>query len=403
MSEYALKERGPHHRVTNVAQIANANRLRLEFAYDYMHRRVQKIVSTNSTGSTFVAQSTNRFMYDGWNLLAILDSQSSILQSFTWGQDLSGTMQDADGIGGLLLVTAHGGVNTNCFAAYDGNGNVTALVRGGSDPVVARYKYSAYGELLRATGLLAVANPFRWSTKFWDEESGLIYYGYRYYDPDQGRWLGRDPIEEKGGLNLHIFVSNQPSLAVDRFGENAYYPGGHHIATMQLAETLPDGPGTKFLKKFTVPAVEPHYNTREHRAYNAAVGAFFEEWLTQNGVTRAQVAQSAELAQQFVQDVMAQPKNNRIGSYLSKAAFLGGKALKAAVIIGGAFASAGMVYSAYAGGNDVVMAAHQYQLDVARGADWATLDLAAIEAGVHVQTMTGDYFVTMWVLDSLLQ
>ena len=85
--------------------------------------------------------------------------------------------------------------------------------------VSARYEFSPYGELLRATGPLATANPFRWSTKFWDEESGLVYYGYRYYDPDQGRWLGRDPIAEEGGLNLYAFVANNPHSAVDPLGK----------------------------------------------------------------------------------------------------------------------------------------------------------------------------------------
>ncbi|MCW5555057.1 MAG: hypothetical protein KIS67_23195 [Verrucomicrobiae bacterium] len=50
--------------MTNVAQVANANRLRLEFAYDYMHRRVQKVVKTWN-GSAFTSPVTNRFVYDG--------------------------------------------------------------------------------------------------------------------------------------------------------------------------------------------------------------------------------------------------------------------------------------------------------------------------------------------------
>ena len=103
-------------------------------------------------------------------------------------------MQEAGGIGGLLLVTSHGGTATNCLVAYDGNGNVTALVRGGSDAVVARYEYSAYGETLRMTGPLVKINPFRFSTKFADDASGLVYYGYRYYDPEIGRASCRERV-----------------------------------------------------------------------------------------------------------------------------------------------------------------------------------------------------------------
>jgi hypothetical protein len=36
----------------------------------------------------------------------------------------------------------------------------------------------------------------------------LIYYGYRYYDPVTGRWPSRDPIDERGGMNLYGFVGN---------------------------------------------------------------------------------------------------------------------------------------------------------------------------------------------------
>jgi len=44
------------------------------------------------------------------------------------------------------------------------------------------------GELLRATGVMAAVNPFRFSTKFQDDETGLLYYGHRYYEPGTGRW-----------------------------------------------------------------------------------------------------------------------------------------------------------------------------------------------------------------------
>jgi hypothetical protein len=160
---------------TSLSASPNASKLKLDFSYDHQGRRIQKLVSTNS-GSGYVAQSTNRFVYDGWNLVAILNPQSAVLQSFCWGLDLSGTLQGAGGVGGLLAVndTANG-VH---FCAYDGNGNVTALVNATDGTGSASYEYGPFGEVLRASGPMARANPFRFSTKYQDDESDQLYYGY---------------------------------------------------------------------------------------------------------------------------------------------------------------------------------------------------------------------------------
>jgi RHS repeat-associated protein len=215
--------------MTNVSSIANSNRLQLQFAYDFMGRRVQKIVSAWN-GSAFVSQSTNRFVYDGWNLLAILNPQSSILQSFTWGQDLSGTMTGAGGVGGLLMASISG---TNCFAAYDGNGNITSLINATDYSLAARYEYSPYGELLRETGLLAHQMPFGYSTKFRDEESGLVYYNFRFYNPYLGKWIGRDPTTDQILLQLYLFCHNSPIGRFDSNGKIDYaliFTGAGNVA-----------------------------------------------------------------------------------------------------------------------------------------------------------------------------
>ena len=206
-----------------VANLATTNRLRLDFAYDFMGRRVQKIVSVwNVTTNDFVPSTTNRFVYDGWNLLAILSPNSQLLSSYMWGKDLSGTMTRAGGVGGLLMANISG---TNCFATYDGNGNITALINAADKSLAARYEYSPYGELLRETGLLAHQNPFRFSTKYWDDESGLVYYNYRFYSPVFGRWINRDPSGEKDNRNLHGFVRNNPLITIDINGNEGWVEG----------------------------------------------------------------------------------------------------------------------------------------------------------------------------------
>jgi RHS repeat-associated protein len=65
---------------------------------------------------------------------------------------------------------------------------------------------------------MAKANPFRFSTKYQDDESDLLYYGFRYYKASTGTWLNRDPKGEHGGRNLYAFVRNSPPDVVDILG-----------------------------------------------------------------------------------------------------------------------------------------------------------------------------------------
>ena len=87
-----------------------------------------------------------------------------------------------------------------------------------------------FGEVIRATGPMAKANPFRFSTKYQDDETDLLYYGYRYYNASTGRWLSRDPIEERSGLGLYRFVESQPlDTATDCDGRITYTLGPSHL------------------------------------------------------------------------------------------------------------------------------------------------------------------------------
>ena len=170
----------------------------LTFAYDPKGRRIQKTVATNG-----VSIYTDNFVYDVWNLIAILNSAFSLQNSFLWGNDLSGTQQGAGGVGGLLEVSYHGGpTTTNCFPVYDGNGNVMALVNAADGTLAANYDYGPFGEVIRSTGPMAKANPFRFSTKYQDDESDLLYYGFRYYKASTGTWPNRDPLNEIGSYLL---------------------------------------------------------------------------------------------------------------------------------------------------------------------------------------------------------
>jgi RHS repeat-associated protein len=205
------------NRLTTMTSLSNAptaSKVSVAFTYDYMGRRIQKVVSTNN-GTNWVVSYTNEFVYDGWNVAAILDGGNNLLYTFTWGTDLSGTMQGAGGVGGLLSITycaPNAGTNAGTyFPCYDGNGNVVALVNAANGSFAGNWEYGPFGELIRATGPMAKLNPFMFSTKFYDWETGLYYYGYRYYNPSTGRWLSRDPMQEEA------FVSNFNLYGDDEF------------------------------------------------------------------------------------------------------------------------------------------------------------------------------------------
>jgi RHS repeat-associated protein len=126
-------------------------------------------------------------------------------------------MQGAGGVGGLLSVR-HGG--QTYVPLMDGNGNVMGLqgLGGAKDSqTVARSDYDAFGNRITNTApeLGEEVNPFGFSTKFTDEATGLVYYGFRYYSPELGRWLSRDPIGERGGINLYGMVRNNPVNRID--------------------------------------------------------------------------------------------------------------------------------------------------------------------------------------------
>jgi RHS repeat-associated protein len=185
----------------------------LSFVYDSKGRRIQKLVVSNS-----VAIYTNSFLYDGWNLLAETAPNNLPIRTYVWGNDLSGSIPGAGGVGGLLEVSYYGNSTTNCFPAFDGNGNLAELVNAGDGTSVGNYEYGPFGEVIRSTGCMAKTNPFRFSTKYADDESDLLYYGYRYYKASTGTWVNRDPLEERGGRNLYAFVRNNPVSKVDVLG-----------------------------------------------------------------------------------------------------------------------------------------------------------------------------------------
>jgi RHS repeat-associated protein len=144
------------------------------------------------------------------------------LVTYTRGNDLSASLQGAGGIGGLLARTdnallAIGDSRASAFYHSDGNGNVTCMVNT-NGAIVAKYQYDPYGNLLSLSGPLAEANTYRFSSKEWHLNSGLYYYGFRFYSPSLQRWPNSDPLGDIGSLAL-MTAAARPTVEGERFVE----------------------------------------------------------------------------------------------------------------------------------------------------------------------------------------
>lgn len=176
--------------------------------YDCRRRRVKKITPN----------ATYMFLYDDWNLIhERVDYTNGMIDEFNyyWGRDLSGTLQGAGGVGGLLYVKRNGVIYV---PHADANGNILRYTDTAGN-VVAAYTYDAFGRTISQSGPLADVFRHRFSTKYFDLETGLYYYGYRFYSIALMRWLSRDPLHEEGGLNLYCFCINSSCSKIDLFGK----------------------------------------------------------------------------------------------------------------------------------------------------------------------------------------
>jgi len=156
-------------------------------------------------------------------------------------------LEAAGGIGGLLAVydlndtpgAGQTGDDLQYVYTYDGNGNVVQVLdwsaSSATNAIVAKHEYDPYGNVVAQAGGYAERNPFRFSTKQWDDETGFGYWEQRYYSPRLGRWISRDPIGELDDRNLYRFAKNAGVAKIDALG---LWGNGKQYYALQLDQLL---------------------------------------------------------------------------------------------------------------------------------------------------------------------
>ena len=185
----------------------------VECTYDSMGRRFEKKVTVGGT-TGFHA----RYLYRDYLQVAECDltgETPALVRSYLWDP----SEPEATRVLAMTRWEANGTqVKEHLYCMHDAMKNVTSLF-GEARGRRALYEYRPYGGLVTSEGNMAQENKFRFSCEYMDDELGLIYYNYRHLNPNDGRWISRDPIAEQGGWNLFAFVKNNSIINFDYLGE----------------------------------------------------------------------------------------------------------------------------------------------------------------------------------------
>ena len=167
---------------------------------------------------------TTRYIYDGEDILLEYDGSNVLQARYTHGP----------GIDEPIAITKAG---STFYYHQDGLGTVTELTDTNGS-VAKTYAYDAYGNILESPGM--VEQPYTYTGREFDSESGLYYYRARYYDATAGRFLQKDAAGFSGGINFYAYVGANPTIFVDPF-ELFFSPEGllHYLGGSGSAVSVP--------------------------------------------------------------------------------------------------------------------------------------------------------------------
>ena len=184
------------------------------YRYDALGRRVEKAINGGAT---------TRYVLDGVQVVEEFDGSNVWQARYVYedGIDQPRCMDRAD------IADVNGNSNTTEVLRFHYHqqalGSVTELTQP-SGAVVEWVTYDVYGlptirsQIGTAIAQSAVGNPWLYTGREYDAESGLYFYRARTYDPGTGRFFQRDPLGFADGLSLHEYARSSPSSRVDPLG-----------------------------------------------------------------------------------------------------------------------------------------------------------------------------------------
>ena len=186
------------------------NQTILSMSYDRMGRRVTK--------------NNQHFVYDGY--LQIADNNGN---AYVWDPTCKvATRQLA-----WLILTGFG---EERYYTHDGNKNVSEVVSADSS-IAAHYGYAPFGAVAAQYGENTLDNSWRFSCEYAEDATALVYYNYRYYNPENGRWTSSDALDDLIGAARYLFIGNK-SMSFDHLGLYDEYV--HYYLVLWLALQLMD-------------------------------------------------------------------------------------------------------------------------------------------------------------------
>lgn len=181
---------------------------KITYAYDEANRRLSKTVYKKNEIGEYTKQSKENYLYQGQNETGAVNEQGIITELRILGAGKGAEI-------GAAVAIELGSKNPKVYSPiHDHSGHVCCLIDSGTGEVADVYRYSSFGEELFENAIC----PWRFSSKRVDSESGLVYFGRRYYDPANGRWISQDPLGRDGGPNLYAYALNRPVIYSDPYG-----------------------------------------------------------------------------------------------------------------------------------------------------------------------------------------